>query len=376
MTDAKIRWDDAAIAVVDAVLALGMGGHDARAEIARRLGLAVVTDKQLRNAFERKGRRLSFARSVGSAAHVPTSCVDALPPLAELLEEAHPPTHRSERVPTTVPPQPPAPSGRVEQVAPRLRVAIVGHDLHIPLMSPVWFDLFKQVAIGAGADTIILNGDVLDCEALGSYPRRPHKTADFADEIDACNDFLDEVGSWGIKNLEWADGNHGQGRWQRFIAEKAPQLDSLISLEKLLRLEERGWRLTDYKDHLFFGSCLLSHELGRGGRHAAARTKEDVHGDVAIGHVHRCSVEWRGDVMGKVFFGATFGWGADVSAAHYTYKAHVAATHVLGFGLLTLDEETGQTFVEPVPIVNGRCVARGKLYVSRVPVPTVNKRVA
>ena len=47
----QVRWDAAALATVDAVLAQRMAPADALREMARRLGVPFVTDNQLRNAF-------------------------------------------------------------------------------------------------------------------------------------------------------------------------------------------------------------------------------------------------------------------------------------------------------------------------------------
>ena len=298
------------------------------------------------------------------------------PPRHEEREtETTPSTERSVRF-TEPPPMPRA--AFVEPKRTGVRKAIVAHDIHVPMHSAVWFDLFKQVAVGAGVDTIILNGDVLDAEALGSYGTRIGETAKFSDEIDAGNDFFDDVDALGIVNRWICWGNHDGGRFSRYVNDRAPALHGLkgVSLEEQLRLNERGWQTIPYKEHLYFGSCLLTHELGKGGRNAARRTAEDIHHDASIGHTHRFSSEWRADVMGKPFFGATFGWGADWRAAHYTHSAHVAATHILGFGLLTWDLETGQTYPEPIAIVDGRCVAHGKVYVSRVAPPKVERRAA
>lgn len=259
---------------------------------------------------------------------------------------------------------------------PRLRRAIVAHDIHVPAHSRVWLDLFKQVAVGSGADTIILNGDIVDGEALGRYGKRPGKTVRWQDEVVAANEFFDEIDALGIANRWAVWGNHDGGRWDNYIADRAPELHGLISLEGLLRLDARGWRLVDYKDHLFFGSCLLSHELGKGGKHAAKRTADDLHCDVSIGHTHQFCMSVRYDPMGKAVISSTFGWGADMHAAHYAYQAQAAASHVLGMGLMTWDTETGQTHCEPVPVINGRCVAHGKLYVSKVECPKPVRKVA
>jgi predicted phosphodiesterase len=365
LIQSSVRWDDAALAVAREVLAKGLHPVRARAEIAARLGAAEVSASSLRNAFQRRGLPFTYTgEAATSQPPRPSERDTASGPATQ-------PSVRGEYAEALV-------GGEEKAAAPaaRTRLAIVAHDIHVPLQDPVWFDLFQQVAIGTKADTCFFNGDVIDCEALGSYPSRPGETAELSDEIIAANDFLDVCDEIGFAHKWLIWGNHDQGRAKRYVAEKARAMHKVFALEKELRLAARGWHTVDYKDHVFFGSCLLSHELGRGGRSAAAKTKDDVHGDVSTGHTHRFSYEARADVMGKVFFGASFGWGAKRDAAHYAHKAHVAATHILGLGLLTLDLETGQTFAEPVPIVNGRCVAQGKLYTSRVPVAKAVRRAA
>jgi predicted phosphodiesterase len=258
----------------------------------------------------------------------------------------------------------------------RLRKALVMSDLHVPHVSHVAVDCARQVAADVQPDTVIIDGDFLDAAALSSYAKNPRGTPTMEDEFAAGNDLLDDIDTWGFTHKYHVGGNHLAGRWTRYMWERAPALTGLVHFEDLLRFKERGWKCVDYKDHLFFGSALISHEIGRGGATAMARTRDDIHNDCVIGHVHRAGVHWRGDVMGRTFFGASFGWMGDLNAVDYAHKASVSTTHVLGFGLLTLDEETGQTFVEAIPVIDGRCVAHGKLYVSRVACPKTTRKVA
>lgn len=406
----RVAWDAASLAVCDAVIAMRLEPAARRVEMARRLGVSAISDEQVRKGYKRNGRDLSFM------AHAATHLVANATQTTHDAEQknsadAEPPTQRSVRVPvepqvSIAPsgagggeeylPGPALAEGHAERDVARavaveppcrafvdraaepvvrpptatgLRAAIVLSDLHIPKMSAVAWDLARQVVAEVRPDTLIINGDFLDAAALSSYAKDPGKTDKFADEVEAGNRYLDEIDTWGVPNRIHIGGNHLAGRAKRYIWERAPALHGLISIESLLRFEERGWRFIDYKDHLYFGSTLISHEIGRGGASAMARTRDDVHTDVVIGHVHRAGVHWRGDVMGRTFFGASFGWMGDLSAVDYAHRASVAVSHVLGFGILRIDEETGQTFVEAVPIVNGRCVVAGKLFVSRVALP-------
>ncbi len=65
---------------------------------------------------------------------------------------------------------------------------------------------------------------------------------------------------------------------------------------------------------------------------------------------------------GTPYVAAMLGWlGDSEKAASYMHEAK-ASDWVKGFGIGYLEPQTGIVHLQPVPIVNGRCVVNGKLF--------------
>ena len=80
------------------------------------------------------------------------------------------------------------------------------------------------------------------------------------------------------------------------------------------------------------------------------------------GNTHRMSYEVRGRFDGTPYLAAMLGWlGDSDSAASYMHEAR-ASDWVHGFGIFYMEPQSGIVHLQPVPIVNGRCVVNGKLF--------------
>jgi hypothetical protein len=83
-------------------------------------------------------------------------------------------------------------------------------------------------------------------------------------------------------------------------------------------------------------------------------------GSAVIGHTHRMAYEVVGRFDEHPYLAAMLGWLGDVkTAARYLHEAK-SAEWVHGFGVFYM-EPSGACHVQPVPIVDGRCVVQGRL---------------
>jgi hypothetical protein len=94
---------------------------------------------------------------------------------------------------------------------------------------------------------------------------------------------------------------------ESYIRERAPALEGITSVRKLLRLE--NWTTyTPYRKHFKLGKVYITHDLGAHGVNAVRDALKNYQHSVIIGHVHRMQLEYVGNAADERRFGAAFGW--------------------------------------------------------------------
>lgn len=100
--------------------------------------------------------------------------------------------------------------------------ALVLSDVHIPYHDRASLTLALQRGLDRGADTIVLNGDFLDCFALKSWETDP-RNRDFAGELQTTIDTLDVIReAFPDARIIYKIGNHEE-RYERYMILKAPE---------------------------------------------------------------------------------------------------------------------------------------------------------
>lgn len=208
---------------------------------------------------------------------------------------------------------------------------------------------------------LVILGDFGDAETLSSHaPTEPGKR-DFSDELEAINKALDQLDEIDAENKIYICGNH-EFRLDRYLMERAPTMFRSISWQRLLSLKERNWQWVPYRKSKKLGKLHLTHDTGTAGINAHRSSATAFGGSTVIGHTHRMAYEVRGRFDGTPYLAAMLGWLGDAEkAAGYIHEAK-ASDWVHGFGVGYLDPSTGVVYVQPVPIVKGRCVVNGRLF--------------
>jgi len=338
MIRSVMQWDAAALRVVDDVLALRMQrSADVLVEIARRLGVPLVTDNQLRNAYARAGRRFSYyAAAPSSTPHTARGLGEVALP-AEALpvrnSDHEPPTQRSERVPTTAP----VPSARVEvaETACRAFVAPMGPrpltptahervlvipDVHIPVNDKAATDLAIAIGFALKPTTIVVLGDTLDFAPL-SFHQRTRKVHSLREEIDGGRAFFRALEQIGAPNLVLTLGNH-EFRLDRYIHGHAPAIADLdgMSVDAMLGLSANGWRVIQYHDGIKIGGTYYTHEVGHCGIHAVRTSGDRMASPIVIGHVHSLTGVEMHSIDGEARGAWSFGWLGDMDHIDYRHR--------------------------------------------------------
>lgn len=253
--------------------------------------------------------------------------------------------------------------GEAADVGETERILIVP-DAHRPYHSAHAWQLMLKAGRVLRPDRIILLGDVIDNYCLSSHGNKdPDRINRLKYEIDDTNVGLDELEALGAKRLDYISSNHDV-RLDRFIADKCPELFGLVSIRQLLRLEERGWTWTPYRQALRVGHVHFTHDVGSAGKGAAAKARDLYAGNAVIGHVHRAEMSYAGNWRGEVHVGASFGWLGDPDKVDYLHRQAVAKSWTWGFGVGVHHVDSGAIHMQAVPIINGRCFVRDQWVVA------------
>ena len=233
-------------------------------------------------------------------------------------------------------------------------------DCHIPNHDERAFAVMLRVAAALKPSTIVILGDFADAETLSAHPPTAPGERDFDSEVDAVRVALDRLDKCGARRKVYIEGNH-EFRLDRYLMGNAPPLFRHVRWQNVLELHRRGWEWVPYRKSVRVGKLNLTHDVGTAGMNAHRVAAKAFGGSAAIGHTHRMAYEVTGRFNGKPYLAAMFGWLGDAAkAATYIHEAK-ASDWVHGFGVFYM-EPNGIVHVQPVPIVDGRCVVNGKLY--------------
>jgi predicted phosphodiesterase len=235
-------------------------------------------------------------------------------------------------------------------------------DTHVPYHNRQALALVLQVIESFKPDIFVSIGDYVDCFSVSNYSKDPRRAFRLDEEFEQANVILDQIDKLtvGARRIYIA-GNH-EHRLERYLQEKAPELFSFIDIQRLLRLEERGWEYVPYKQATTVGKLNLTHDVGSAGRYNAFRALDTFQAPVVTGHTHRLSYVVEGDATGGSQVSSQFGWLGDVEQIDYLHRVKAMREWTLGFGYGYLEVETGHVHLTPVPIVKHSCVVEGKLY--------------
>lgn len=206
---------------------------------------------------------------------------------------------------------------------------------------------------------VVVLGDFADCFSISAHDKDPGRQDTFEDEIADTNKGLDELEAAApIAERYFVGGNH-EYRLDRFLMTNAPPLFSMLKIEKLLRLKDRGWHYTPYQRSLKIGKLYITHDEGNAGPHAHERARSTFEGNAVIGHTHRMAISYRGNAKGTAHVGAMFGWLGSLDKVDYLHRVRAQQwQHGFGVGYLL---DSGVVHLQPVPIINGACVVGGQL---------------
>lgn len=245
-----------------------------------------------------------------------------------------------------------------------LKSKVIGlmSDIHFPAHNKKAIEIALKKFLEIKTDTIILNGDTLDCYALSSFDRDPTQDG-IKKEIDLLCNFLYELREMFPKaKLIFKFGNHCE-RFERIMMKKVPELYGFacFELDNLIKIQYRALFNRDLvmdfvtrkrvikAGHL---SIIHGHEFGESvfspvnaARGFFMRAMTSVIG----GHQHQTSSHISRDLNGKITGAWSTGCLCDLNPRYRPINKWN-----LGFATVTL---TGDDFVvNNYSIINNKIV--------------------
>ncbi len=163
-------------------------------------------------------------------------------------------------------------------------------DWHVPFEDPTVVEIELQFCKHEQPPIIILH-ELHDFYEVSSFDKNPARKNDLQDEIDEVNVYLKRLREYCPKSrIILLESNHTD-RLRRFLWKKAPELNSLrsLQLEKLLELDKFN---IEYKENFTYKKVLFKHgEKIRKFSSYTAHAEQDREGVSGVsGHTHRLGV--------------------------------------------------------------------------------------
>lgn len=240
-----------------------------------------------------------------------------------------------------------------------LRKILVIQDNHHPFHDVRAWNLMLKAGRAWKPDIIAHTGDHLDAYAISDHQKRLEPRG-FEWEIEEANKGLDQIEGLGATDHYFCAGNH-EFRADRYMMAH-PELGGMLSIPKLLRFRQRGWKYTPYREHFKLGKVYFTHDVESHSRQHKFKALGVYQTSVVTGHDHRLVYVVEGNALGETKLSCGFGWLGDAAQADYR-NMHLTRTQwALGFGVGYIDTTTGYNYLIPVPIINYSCMVEGRVY--------------
>jgi hypothetical protein len=167
-----------------------------------------------------------------------------------------------------------APAGPGLAVNGRPERRLIIPDAHIPAHDKRAWQIMLAVCRDYRPDRTIIMGDMLDCASLSHHPKKTPDIIRFRDEMAAGNAALDELQSAGSGETLYLEGNHCA--WRRSFEAEYPNLADVLSIEKALRLDERGirWVTLHEQNDFKIGPIAYCHGISEAKHHGMVHAEQ------------------------------------------------------------------------------------------------------
>ncbi len=225
-------------------------------------------------------------------------------------------------------------------------------DLHVPYHSIEAIILAIDYGLARGADTVLLNGDVMDFHQISRFIKDP-RSRSLADELEGGRQMLAMIRqAFEGKAIYYKEGNHDE-RLQHYLSLKAPELLGVMeyTLGDLLKFGDNRIEHIGDKRIVMVGKLPIihGHEVFGGASVNPARTLYlRAKSSGLQGHNHRTSEHTEKDIHGEISTTWSTGCLCELNPRYMPINNH---NH--GFAFVELDED-GNYEVHNKRIYNGK----------------------
>lgn len=194
------------------------------------------------------------------------------------------------------------------------RIIVCG-DFHLPYQDRSAVAAFIKYAEEWKADTVVVGGDIIDCEAVSRFLKDPRKVASLQKEFDEGRKLMKELGRLGKRRIA-LEGNH-EIRVSRYLLRNAPALCDLRCLDIREQLGASDWEWTPYPAFKRLGRLVVLHGESYGPATNQKHLAKFGGFNVASGHSHRIAQDFCRSLHGVV---SAVQWGClSHLSPHYTH---------------------------------------------------------
>lgn len=235
-----------------------------------------------------------------------------------------------------------------------LRRILVLPDIHVPYHSIDAITAAIDYGVANEADTVLINGDFLDCYSISTFEKDPYKRR-FSEELELGKDIISTLRKvFPNAHFVYQLGNHEE-RYERFMKSKAHELLGIeqFEIESLLEAKKFEMDVVSDKRYIVAGKLTImhGHEMGGGGGSSPARALLGKTKTYALcGHHHHTSEYSERDVRGNAVTCWSMGCLSELAPAYRPINRY---NH--GFAFVTL-KPNGMFSVRNKRIVDGEIV--------------------
>lgn len=205
---------------------------------------------------------------------------------------------------------------------------------------------------------IVVLGDFIDCGSVSVHEKEKNQPS-IRDEAKAGNLALDQLDSLGAKSKMYIFGNH-ERRVQVFINKNCPELDGYVTVEDLLKLKERGWGVTPYKDFYQIGRSFYTHDDANAGAMAHLKARDTYESNICIGHTHRLASHFSSSMKGTPKVGIMCGWLGSTKNVSYMHRSKLRYWQH-GFVTGLMENRSGNVHFSLHPIIDYKVNINGRI---------------
>ena len=233
---------------------------------------------------------------------------------------------------------------------------VIANDFHYPYQDDKVIKLWFKFLEDFKPDTVIINGDLLDCWALSKFDKNPKEGRKFKEEVDMGESFFQELRLTLPKaHLVYIFGNH-EYRLQKYIVQQAPELIWFegLSLQDLMHLHKYDVEVVNsgLKESFYqYGDLFVGHynKVSKHGGYTVKNLIDDYGVSLLQAHTHRFGLHIRKTLDNRWIGGYENGCMCNLSPSYM-----LSPNWCHGFSVVFKEKNDGRFQVVQVPIIKGK----------------------